>query len=168
MDGEFSIASFYSFSHVIEDLRIKDEIKSFCISNKMRGSIIIAKEGINGTVAGHPDAIERFEQLLRSIGFNNLNIKHSNSLTMPFYRMKVKIKSEIIPTMAIPATSGNHSLIIAVTVASVILATSLAVVIILIKKVNCNRSKKKAETKKEKGQRGKEERKRNKERPIKA
>ena len=96
MDGEFSIASFYCFSHVIEDVRIKDEIKSFCISNKMRGSIIIAKEGINGTVAGHPDAIEKFEQLLRSIGFNNLNIKHSSSLTMPFYRMKVKIKSEII------------------------------------------------------------------------
>ena len=35
MDGEFSIASFYCFSHVIEDVRIKDEIKSFCISNKI-------------------------------------------------------------------------------------------------------------------------------------
>ena len=100
MNGEFSIASFYSFSHVSEDMRIKDEIKSFCISNKMRGSIIIAKEGINGTVAGHPDAIEKFHQLLRSIGFNNLNIKHSSSLTMPFYRMKVKIKSEIFSIMS--------------------------------------------------------------------
>ena len=96
MDGEFSIASFYSFSRVLEDVRIKDEIKSFCGLNKIRGSIIIAKEGINGTVAGHPDAIKKFERLIFDIGFNNLNIKFSRSVTMPFYRMKVKIKSEII------------------------------------------------------------------------
>jgi UPF0176 protein len=96
MDDEFSIASFYSFSRVIEDVQIKDEIKSFCISNKIRGSIVIAKEGINGTVAGHPDAIQRLEKLLRDIGFNKLNIKFSRSVAMPFYRMKVKIKSEII------------------------------------------------------------------------
>ena len=51
MGGEFSIASFYSFSRVIEDVQIKDEIKSFCISNKILPSISPKKSWI-GCIAG--------------------------------------------------------------------------------------------------------------------
>ena len=62
----------------------------------MQGSIIIASEGINGTIAGLHDLIDEFVEYLGHTGFHKLNIKFSQTSIMPFYRNKIKIKKEIV------------------------------------------------------------------------
>jgi len=67
----------------------------------IRGTLLLASEGINGTVAGRPDAIERFLNWLRKQSpFAGLSHKESACDEMPFYRTKVKLKKEIV-TMGI-------------------------------------------------------------------
>lgn len=61
------------------------------------GSLLLAKEGINGTIAGTPEAMEAFLQILQSDErFHNLEIKHSFAAELPFRRMKVRLKKEIV------------------------------------------------------------------------
>jgi len=91
------VLSFYQFKSISGDLySAKKNIMSFCESNQMLGTTLIAKEGINGTVAGEKEAIEEFEKLLFEIGFDSLESKPSQTDKVPFKRLKVKIKKEIV------------------------------------------------------------------------
>ena len=92
----FLVSTFYSFSPVNSPEILAKEIKSYCTSLKLRGSIILSHEGINGTLAGYPQSIEKILDYFNKREFHNLNSKFSESADMPFYRMKVKIKKEII------------------------------------------------------------------------
>jgi len=93
---KFKVASFYQFKNIphITDLHIS--LKKFCEINKLLGTILIAPEGINGTLAGLPDSVDKFINYAKTLEFACLNIKYSESTQMPFYRIKIKIKSEII------------------------------------------------------------------------
>ena len=93
---QFKIAAFYEFNSVSDLKSLSKALKLFCKKNKLKGSIIIALEGINGTIAGIPELIDEFIQYLDQIGFHNLNIKFSKTPKMPFYRTKIKIKREIV------------------------------------------------------------------------
>ena len=92
----FSIITFYEFKKNHEIINIQKKIKNFCSFYKIRGTILIAKEGINGTVAGLEKPINLFSEELEKIGFTNLESKKSNYDYMPFNRLKVKIKKEIV------------------------------------------------------------------------
>jgi UPF0176 protein len=94
--NEFSVVSFYEFAFLNEPVGVADGIKALCADRKLQGSVILATEGINGTVAGHPDNIDIFVDYLKVSNFPNLNCKFARTDTMPFYRMKVRIKPEII------------------------------------------------------------------------
>ncbi|MBR62351.1 MAG: hypothetical protein CL904_06870 [Dehalococcoidia bacterium] len=93
---QFKVAAFYEFIKVSDLSSLSQSLKSLCTQNKIRGSIIIASEGINGTIAGLPDFTDEFIGYLDNMGFHNLNIKFSQTPNMPFYRSKVKIKKEIV------------------------------------------------------------------------
>ncbi len=68
---------------------------------RIKGTILVANEGINGTVAGPGDEIDTFIAFLGALpGLAALDVKFSHALTMPFHRMKVKVKREIV-TMGI-------------------------------------------------------------------
>ena len=56
----------------------------------------MAEEGINGTVAGISNSIKKFESHLLKIGFHNYSPKYSYSKFMPFFRLKVRNKKEIV------------------------------------------------------------------------
>lgn len=96
MSGVFTVVSFYDFSLITDIEKISKEIEKFCVSRKLQGSIILAQEGINGSVAGHEGTVNEFITYLEGLNFNQLNLKISKSPEMPFYRLKVKIKKEII------------------------------------------------------------------------
>ena len=98
----FLVSSFYCFSSVNKPRILANKMKIFCNSLRLRGSIILSVEGINGTVAGHPESIKANMEFLKDQGFHNLNTKFSESIEMPFYRMKVKVKKEIISMLSYP------------------------------------------------------------------
>ena len=82
------------------------------LDNQIRGTLLLAAEGINGTVAGEESAIRRLLDYLRQDDrLRDFDCKFSADETMPFYRTRVKLKREIV-TMGIedidPAKGGNY------------------------------------------------------------
>ena len=73
----------------------------------MKGTLLVANEGINGTIAGTDDGIFRVLSYLRSLPeFANLEHKESRASKMPFLRMKVRLKKEIV-TMGVEDIDPN-------------------------------------------------------------
>lgn len=95
-NNEFTIIAFYQFKKFDSFSEHKTILKEICSFNKIKGTILIAEEGINGTVAGFPNSIKLLLNKLENIGFDNLELKFSHHNIMPFNRMKVKIKKEIV------------------------------------------------------------------------
>ncbi len=96
INSKFTILTFYQFKQIKDLLLLKSRISDFCKFNKIKGTIIIAEEGINGTIAGISQSIKNFELEIKKIGFENLNPKYSYSKFMPFFRLKVRPKKEIV------------------------------------------------------------------------
>src|SRR5690606_249605 len=62
-----------------------------------KGTLLLAHEGINGTVAGSPDAIDALLAHLNAIEpLRGIEVKFSSAARMPFHRMKVRLKREIV------------------------------------------------------------------------
>ena len=96
-----SIYSFFSFQQNLI-LEMKDKLLSIENDNDLSGLLIIAKEGINGTICAEENIIEKVLNLIRHfIGSNELNIKVSYSKIKIFKKLKIKIKNEIV-TMGVP------------------------------------------------------------------
>ena len=95
-EDKFKIIAFYEFKTIESPREMRGLIKSFCSTSKIRGTVIIATEGINGTICGLNHDIDSFLEFTSEHGFCNNNIKTSHSKIMPFYRLKVKVKKEII------------------------------------------------------------------------
>ena len=91
------ILSFYEFNSF--DLsQVKENQKKLLIECKklaIRGTIILAEEGINGTISGDEESIDFINVFLSKIGYK-ANIKTSFSKKNPFKRLKVKIQNEIV------------------------------------------------------------------------
>ena len=96
INTKFTIVTFYQFKKIEDIFTIKNELSNFCKFNKIKGTIILAEEGINGTVAGLLDNIKKFEIYISKIGYDYYNPKYSHSRYMPFFRLKVRYKKEIV------------------------------------------------------------------------
>jgi len=94
INSKFTILSFYQFKQIKDLVTIKSRISDFCKFNKIKGTIIIAEEGINGTIAGTSQSIKNFQLEIKKIGFENFNPKYSYSKFMPFFRLKVRPKKD--------------------------------------------------------------------------
>jgi len=104
----YLIATFYKFAN-ISALEIKQEqILAWCQSQEVKGTIILAEEGINGTITGTEKAIASILTHLRSLpNLADLEHKESTAEKSPFVRLKVKIKSEIV-TLGLPEVNPNQ------------------------------------------------------------
>ena len=104
----YLIATFYKFAN-ISDLNAKqDQIMAWCRSQQIKGTIILAEEGINGTIAGSKQAIAFVLDKLRNLpDLADLEYKESTAKKPPFVRLKVKIKSEIV-TLGLPQVNPNQ------------------------------------------------------------
>ena len=95
----FSVFGFYKFKKILSLKKHKEFFQSEFLNNKIRGTLILASEGINGTIAGERKSILKIKNLLRKkLKFSNFDSSnHSLSKFQPFHRGKVKIKKEVVP-----------------------------------------------------------------------
>jgi len=95
----FKVFGFYKFIKIKSLKRKKDILQKFISSNNIRGTIIISKEGLNGTISGHIKDIDITIKKLKSLflfkNFDNNN--SSKSKFQPFQKPKIKIKKEVVP-----------------------------------------------------------------------
>jgi UPF0176 protein len=104
----YLIATFYKFAPISALKAKQQQILAWCQSQEVKGTIILAEEGINGTIAGSEKAIATVLTHLRSLpSLADLEHKESTTEKYPFVRLKVKIKSEIV-TLGLPAVNPNQ------------------------------------------------------------
>ena len=92
----FTIITYYQFKKNINQLELISKLKYFCKFNKIKGTILIADEGINGTIASLQKNIDEFISILNDFSFLDLNLKTSKSKYMPFQKLKIRKKNEIV------------------------------------------------------------------------
>ena len=95
----FKVVGFYKFTKIKSLKKNKVFLQKFFISNHIRGTLIIAKEGLNGTISGSIKDIDKTTKKLKSLfSFNQFDSSNeSKSKFQPFHKPKVKIKKEIVP-----------------------------------------------------------------------
>jgi len=97
----WSVAALYRFQTVPDPEGLAVALRAACDENEICGTLIIAREGINGTIAAASDA--QMQNILTRIRahFDGLELKMSGASEKPFQRMKVKVKREIV-TLGMP------------------------------------------------------------------
>ena len=99
---KYTVAALYKFVLLENFEAMREPILDFCKAREVKGTLLLAREGINGTVAGSESAIQEVLAYLRSLpGLEALEHKESWADKEPFLRMKVKLKKEIV-TMGVP------------------------------------------------------------------
>ncbi len=102
------VSALYKFVTLSDYESIKPPLQALMIEHQVKGTLLLAKEGINGTIAGDRQGIDAVLKWLRSDPrFLDLQTKESYEEVMPFYRSKVKLKAEIV-TMGVPSIDPNH------------------------------------------------------------
>jgi UPF0176 protein len=106
-DNDIVVAALYQFVTLEDFHELREPILQACIEAEVKGTLLLAQEGINGTIAGSRDGVHQVLAYLRSDPrLANLVHKESYDDHMPFYRMKVKLKKEIV-TMGVAGIDPN-------------------------------------------------------------
>lgn len=95
--GAFLVAALYHFAKVPGFESLREPLLDLCRMNGVKGTLLLAREGINGTIAGPDEGIAAVLSWIRSQPeFAGLQHKESSAAKMPFLRMKVRLKKEIV------------------------------------------------------------------------
>lgn len=98
----YVVAALYHFTRFGSPDALKDPLNDVCAAHDVMGTLLLAREGINGTIAGTRAGIDAVLAHIRALpGCNDLEWKESHSTVPPFIRMKVRVKKEIV-TMGQP------------------------------------------------------------------
>ena len=98
----FIVAALYHFTRFSDPAALKAQLAELCESQGVKGSLLLAPEGINGTIAGPRAGIDAALAYIRALpGCADLDWKEAQAETLPFGRMKVRLKREIV-TMGQP------------------------------------------------------------------
>ena len=109
----FTVAALYHFTRFASPASLQEPLKQLCTEQKITGTLLLANEGINGTIAGPKAGIDAVLAHIRALpGCDDLEVKFSTASERPFARMKVRLKKEIV-TMGQPdvdpkARVGNY------------------------------------------------------------
>ena len=96
------VAALYHFARLEDHEALQAPLASLCDQMGVKGTLLLAREGVNGTIAGSRAGIDAVLAHLRAIpGLQALEHKESGAHKMPFRRMKVRLKKEIV-TMGVP------------------------------------------------------------------
>lgn len=105
--ASFFIAAFYKFFDFDDYKEQKEPLQTFCKAQGVYGTILVAAEGINGTIAGSQAAVTAVIDHLRADPrLADLEYKESFADEIPFHRMKVRLKKEIV-SMGVPTANPN-------------------------------------------------------------
>ena len=106
--SEIVVAAFYQFVRLPDFRALQAPLQNCCRRHDIRGTILLAPEGINATVAGTRAGIDALlAQLKSDARLATLEHKESTTATPPFHRMKVKLKKEIV-TMGVPSADPEN------------------------------------------------------------
>lgn len=95
--NDFRVAALYRFCRLERFEELRAPLAALCCSRGIRGTLLLAREGINGTVAGSEEAIAELIGWLEAVPeLAGLEVKYSRAAEMPFHRMKVRLKREIV------------------------------------------------------------------------
>jgi UPF0176 protein len=95
--GAWRVAALYHFTRVDDHARLREPLQALCEENDVCGTLLLAHEGINGTIGGPDEGVETVLAFLRAQPeFATLEHKESRASKKPFLRMKVKLKKEIV------------------------------------------------------------------------
>jgi UPF0176 protein len=97
----YKVAAFYQFAALPDFRCLREPLRMVCADLGLKGSVLLAHEGINGTLAGSADAIAALVEELRYGAvfggrLDNLELKFSAATAMPFQRLKIRLKNEIV------------------------------------------------------------------------
>jgi UPF0176 protein len=97
----YKVAAFYQFAALPDFRELREPLRAICADLKLKGSVLLAQEGINGTLAGAAPAIAALVEELQCGDLfggrlDNLELKFSQSAAMPFQRLKIRLKKEIV------------------------------------------------------------------------
>lgn len=99
----FRVAALYRFTPFDNPAALKPLLLATCEAAGVRGTLLLAREGINGTIAGPDAGVAAVLDHIRALpGCAALEVKDSRAAAMPFHRTKVRVKAEIV-TMGEPA-----------------------------------------------------------------
>ncbi len=108
-----SVATLYRFTPFADCVGRRAALDKECRRHGVRGTLLLAPEGINGTIAGTSEGVAAILDTIRQLpGCADLDVKLSSAATMPFHRLKVRVKREIV-TMGQPgidplASAGTY------------------------------------------------------------
>lgn len=107
-----SVVALYHFAPIDDPHALREPLFALCETKSVKGTLLLATEGVNGTIAGDRGALEEILSHIRSWpGFAAMEVKYSHADAMPFGRMKVKVKREIV-TMGVesidPRSDAGH------------------------------------------------------------
>src|SRR3954447_22231135 len=91
----YEVAAFYQFAALLDFRELRQPLRAMCADLRLKGSVLLAHEGINGTLAGGAEAIAAVVEELRQgtlFGgrLDNLELKFSHASAMPFQRLKIR------------------------------------------------------------------------------
>lgn len=95
--SQIEIAALYHFSPLPNYVALKEPLKAALVENDVRGSLLLADEGINGTIAGSSEGLHKALDAIKNLtGFYTLEHKTAFTDKPPFFRAKVRLKKEIV------------------------------------------------------------------------
>ena len=97
----YKVAAFYQFASFADFRELREPLRALCARLGLRGSVLLAHEGINGTLAGDAEAIDELvgemrDDVLFGGRLDRLELKFSHASRMPFQRLKIRLKKEIV------------------------------------------------------------------------
>jgi UPF0176 protein len=108
-----TVATLYQFTPLTDLQALRDRMTGICADAGLKGTLILAEEGINGTIAGDAAGMAAVLAAIRTLpGCGDVRVRMTEAEQVPFGRMKVKVKREIV-TMGVPGTdpqarTGRH------------------------------------------------------------
>jgi UPF0176 protein len=109
LQTEIVVAALYRFARLENPVHWREPLLSSMRENGVRGTLLLASEGINGTIAGPQAGIDMvLARVLAMPNFGSLEVKFSYCNEMPFRRTRVRMKKEIV-TLGVPGIDPNQS-----------------------------------------------------------
>ena len=91
------IAALYRFARFDDPAAVRAHLEAVARDAGIRGTLLVASEGVNGTIAGDPEAIDAVLAAIRALpGCADLKPKFAEADAVPFHRLKVRLKAEIV------------------------------------------------------------------------